>query len=294
MPLGVAIGGYAVAWTGWRDGFRADLARVLSGAEPAIGGFPYRMAATVAGPKLALRAPGTVLDATGTRAVVNRGPWRDDLHVVGVDALRLSAGAGLAGARLRVEAAEALGSLRTAGPGLRRLSLTVRDARVMLGLLPAAVRAATMEAHLRPSGTPGSYEIVLAGASVRVGAGAPLTLAATLRMTGGASLDAWRRGGTLRIAPLTLGDASGEVLRIEGAVVPAGEALRVSGTVATVCPATLRAAFAGEPARTEKRTRRPVTMTLGGTAGRYTLSPPALDAMRLARREQLPACPVLG
>ena len=46
MPLLVGGVAWRVAWTGWRDQFRADLMQVLRpGGALTFGGFPYRLAA---------------------------------------------------------------------------------------------------------------------------------------------------------------------------------------------------------------------------------------------------------
>ncbi len=89
-----------------------------------------------------------------------------------------------------------------------------------------------------------------------------------------------------------LADASGEVARLTASVVPVAGTLRLTGTVTTVCPASVRAAVDGTAPAPELRLRNPVRLAFGGTPGFFVLAPMPTDAPT-AVRGQMPPCPRL-
>ncbi len=306
VPLIAAVGGYWWLWSGYRDALRVELVRVLPGRAVAIGGFPYRLEATVATPDRASRAPDIAARASASRAVLNRGPWQPDLTIVrAVEPRVVGRIPALAVSGLGIAAPSSETSVHLASDGsVARLSTVFARPRVDLALLAAPLTAETLEVHVRetPGRTsepwsptlPERAQVVLAGQGVRIGGGAPLTLAADLRVTGAARLvdyAHWAGQGSVLVRGLTLSDPTGEVLRLDATLVASGGVPRASGTILTVCPASVRAAFAAAPRVSEQRLRLPVRLTLGGAPGAWTLGG-LPDAPRAVRSQQ-PPCPAL-
>ncbi len=303
LVLGAAV--YWHFWTGWRDTLRADLGAVLPGTPVTIGGFPYRLEADVARPRYALDGP-VRLTVDAARARANRNPWQRDLTIVRTETPTVAAAIdGLDGARLRAQAASGVASVRLGAGGIARLSTVLERATATTGLFAAPVTAVHFEVHLREtrarsneawSATPPQQaQVVLSGTGVRFGHGAPLTLAVDAGITATArlrDLAGWRDGGTVEIRSATLGDATGEVARLTASVVPAGATLRLTGTIDTVCPASVRAAVDGTAPVAELRRRTPVRLAFGGRPGAFVLGPePAGGATTV--RAQVPPCPRL-
>lgn len=303
VPLVVAVGGYWWAWNGWKDDFRGQIARVLPGVPVTIGGFPYRLEATVPAPRLASRGDVAAV-ASASRAVLNRGPWQRDLTIArSVDprvSMRIPA---LAASGLAIAAASAQSSLHLDGDRVARLSTVYTGARITAALLGVPVTAGTLEVHVRE--TPGRLsepwsptlperaQVVLSGTDVRAGGGAPLTLAGDLRINGPARLTsyaAWAGQGSLAIKGLTLVDKTGEVLRLDATLVASGGTPRLSGTILTNCPASIRAAMTGARV-SEQRLRLPVRLSLTGSPGAWRLA--GVPEPGRAVRAQQPPCPVL-
>lgn len=306
IPLIVSILGYHWYWSGQRDAFRAELARVLPGATVEIGGFPYRLEASVAAPNLSSRAADITATASATSAVLNRGPFQRDLTVMRTTDPRIAARIpALAASGLTIAARAAQSSLHLGKSGvIARLSMAFEDARIDLALLGGSVTAKRFEVHIREipgrlaepwSPTlPERAQVVLAGEAVRFGGGAPLRLAGELRLTGPTRLvnyANWAGKGTVEVRALTLSDATGEILRLDATLVAAVARPRVAGTIVTVCPRTVQAALAFAPRVSEQRLRIPVRLAFGGSPGAWTLT--GLPATPRPVRAQQPACPAL-
>lgn len=279
LVLGVLLWGWV--WRGYADSFRADLQQVAPpGTDIALGGFPYRLEARIQNLDTSL---GTEvlrgrLQAKGL--AVNRVPWQTDRQVLNLESADVSvAVAGLSGATARVEAAEAQASLKLDGAQIARLSVVWEAPRLSVGLLPGAIVARHLEVHLRetpsaaarPAGgtaLPTQAQIMLSGDGVRFGAGDPLTLAVDSEVTGPGPLTSyalWARGGAVEIRSATLSDAGGEVARLTATLGPDGAgALRITGRIETICPASVRAVIAGQAQPVEKRSRKPQTIALSG------------------------------
>jgi hypothetical protein len=303
VPLALGGAVYWHIWSGYRDTLRSDIAAVVPGAAVGIGGFPYRMEGTIAAPQVALGgAVKTSLRAAS--AIVNRGPWQRDLTVVRTAAPAVDiAIPALREVRAHLTAASAVSSLHLAAGRIARQSNVFTAARVATGLFAAPVTAESFELHLRETRArsneawaatpPQQAEVVLAGTGVRIGQGAPLTLAADFGVTATARLHdyaGWAAWGTVEVKALALADASGEVLRMAASAIASGDTLRLTGTITTVCPATVAAAFAGAPGPVEARLRNPVRLAFGGTPGEFTVAAPPAGAPT-AIRAQLPPCP---
>ena len=305
VPL--VIGGlvYWQFWSGWRDTLRADLAVVLPAKTVTIGGFPYRLEADVASPNYALGGP-IHLTVDAVQAKANRNPWQRDLTIVRTDtpAVVISVD-GLAGPTVRATAATGVTSVRVTPGGIARLSTVLNDMNATTGVFAAPVAAKTFEVHLREtrarsneawSATPPQQaQVVLSGTGVRFGSGAPLTFALDAGVTATAQLRdfaGWAAGGTVEIHDATLADATGEVARLTASVVPVGGTLRLTGTLTTVCHATVAAAVDGAVAPRELRLRTAVRLALNGTPGFFVLAP-VPDGAPPATRGQAPPCPRL-
>ncbi len=305
VPLVAAIGLYWLLWSGWAKTFERELAGWLPGAAIGISGFPYRIEADVVAPRLSIS--GRVgIDVAADHAIINRGPWQPDLTIIRSDRPRLSIGVG-PGLQMRVNGASALTSVHRVDGQLARLSNVIESARLRLGYLSAPIAADGLELHLRellPAATaaksprlPARGELVIEGERLRIGGGDALTLATDLLVTGAARLtdyDRWTDGGTVEVSALTLADAHGEFARVAATLVPLGRSgLRIAGTVDTLCPATVAAAFAGLPPPRELRLRTVVRLAFEGSeTGLHLVGLPA-DLATRPRRGQLPPCPIV-
>ncbi|WP_426165639.1 hypothetical protein [Sandarakinorhabdus sp. DWP1-3-1] len=309
VPLVVGIAIYGWLWSGWAREFRATIEDWLPGATVSISGFPYRMEADVAAPRL---AGGDVvrLTAAADRARINRGPWQPELTVIGTDRPRFSVTVGsLLSATIAGKSAASSVKVVSEGGATRlvRLSSVIEAATARLGFTPVAIAADSLELHLRerrdevaipgsPAGAPRG-QLVLAGERLRFGTGDALTFAADMLVTGDTRLtgyDAWARSGTIELTSLTLSDASGEIASVKATLAPQGRTgLRVAGTITTVCPASIAAALAAAPSPSEKRLRAPVRLSFEGVAGAVTLGGLPADLATRPTRGQLPACPVI-
>jgi hypothetical protein len=304
LPLIAGIGVYWYLWSGWARGFEAAIQPWLPGIPISATGFPYRLEAEVENPSL--RRDGTVkLGLGASRLRINRGPWRPELTVVQAMAPRFSAmvsplvSAGVGGREAQV-------SIKVENDRLARLSAVIQAATVQLGFVPVPLAADSLELHLRerdpaPTGNrpalPARGQFVVSGERFRIGNGDALTLAADTLLTGPARLtdyDNWATSGTLELTSLTLADAHGEVASVKATLVPRGRlGLRFAGTVTTVCPASIKAAFDGSPAPAEKRLRMPVRLAFSGVPGAVLLEGMPADLATRPVKAQMAACPVL-
>ncbi len=306
LLLGIAVWGFI--WRGHEAGFEADLRKVLP-ADVAIdaAGFPYRLEARLATVKLEHRDSALELGLAAEDATINRVPWQRDRQVITMGQSQARAAlTPLAGANVVVDAPEALASLRLDDERIARLSVVWQTPTIATGLFAVPVKADSFEAHLRetPADTkaagprlPTQAQLVLSGMGVRFGGGAPLKLALDSEMTGPGpitSLAGWEQGGTAEIRSATLSDATGEVARLSATLVAEDGQLRLAGTVETVCPATVRAAFAGTRAPEEKRSRVPERIAIGGTLpGGLAAAPRDPARPPPPVRGQEPPCPTL-
>ncbi len=312
MPLWVAfvpllIGGlgYGWLWSGYAERLRADVGRVLPGRTVTISGFPYRVAASVDTAKVAVDRPGLTASLTAAAATVDRGPWHPELSVVRLSGVEFRlAVPPLRGVMTAIDAPAALVSVHVEDGKLQRLSTVFDHPRFSIGLFPGALTATRLETHVRemlpaltgPSAPtpPVQAQLVVAGTGVQLAGGDPLRLDADVAVTGNQplrSVAGWAAGGTAEVRRLTLADASGEVLALVATAVPgAAGRLQFAGTIDTICPASVAVLFNGG-AVSEQRLRRPVRLSFAGPAGTLRLAAP--DTVGLARRTQLPPCPVL-
>ena len=309
LPLMIGLGVYWWYWDRERDAFETSLEAVFGEGRAAVGGFPYRLEAEVAGPRI--RHDGAYrLDVEAERAVINRQPWRRSLTFARLLEPRLHwRVADLDGLGFDIASKTAQASLRLEGGRILRLSSVHEAAQLRLPFVAVPATSTSFEWHFRETPTepdptsraptfPEQAQLVLAADALRFGKGDPLGFAAQIGITSSApvwDLARWRRGGTVELRRLTLRDASGDVATI----VATGSAsladpLRIAGTVETVCPGSIEALFAGTPmpAR-EYRARRPVTFSFGGTADDLRLMLPAGTPARRPVRAQEPPCPVL-
>ncbi|WP_310474975.1 hypothetical protein [Sandarakinorhabdus sp.] len=318
LPLLLGMAVYGQVWRGWAAAFETTLARWFPGSGAQVGGFPYRLETELAGVTLAHRG-STQLALTVQQLRMNRGPWRPELTVLQGQGVALAAAA--AGLSAKVSAPSATASLKlvTDASGLERLgrlSIMLPGARGTLELgNGTAFQAETLELHVREIfGAPSLAEpasprlpqrgqFVVGATGVAVGQGAPISLAADVTVRGSRRLDDYRRwaetGGSLDLV-MTGSDATGEIFKLDGSVVPLGTGTRLAGTIVTVCPLSVQAALNGSTPPAEQRLRAPIRLALETAlpAPRATIGPVALsglpaDLATRPRRGQVPACPRL-
>jgi hypothetical protein len=304
LPLIAGIGVYWYLWSGWARGFEAAIQPWLPGVPVSATGFPYRLETEVENPSLS-RGDTVRLSVSASRMRINRGPWRPELTLVQAMAPRFSAVVSpLVSAS--VSGREAQVSIKVEQQRLARLSAAISGAEARLGFVPVPLTADSLELHLRerdpaPVGKgpaqPARGQFVVSGERFRIGGGDALTLAADTLATGPARLtsyDNWATSGTLELTSLTLADAHGEIASATATLVPRGRlGLRFAGTVTTVCPASVAAAFAGRLAPTEKRLRMPVRLAFSGAPGAVLLEGMPADLATRPVKAQMPACPVI-
>lgn len=306
LPLLIGGVGYGWLWSGYADRLRADIGVVLPGRTVTISGFPYRVAASVDTAVVAVNHPGFAASVSAAAASVDRGPWHPELSVVRLSGVQFRlAVPPLRPATAVIDAPAALASVHLERGKLQRLSTVFDHPHFSIGLFPGTLTAARLETHFRelPSAAgsasaptpPAQAQLVIAGSEVRLAAGDPMRLDADVAVTGSQplrSFTVWAAGGTAEVRRLTLADASGEVLGLTATAVPgAANSLQLSGTIDTVCPASVAALFSDGNRVPELRLRRPIRLSFSGTSGALQLA--AADTANLARRTQLPPCPVL-
>lgn len=308
LPLAVGLAAYHWYWDRERTAFEQTLATMFGG-DVAVGGFPYRLEAEIANPRLS-HDGAYGLEVRAERLRANRQPWGGELTSVGLIKPSMTWRApALDGVAFGVTSATAQTSLRLDGERIARLSTVHSEARVRLPLLPVVATATSFEWHFRETPAapdpasraptfPEQAQMVLGGEGFRIGGGDPLRMAAQIGVTSAApvwDLPSWRAGGTVELRSLTLADAHGEILTLKATgSASAADRLRVAGTIDTVCPASVAAAFAGTaPPTREYRTRKTTKLAIAGTAGAIQLLPPA-DARKLPVRAQEPPCPRLS
>jgi hypothetical protein len=305
VPLALAIGLYWLLWSGWARDFGAMVETTLPASDVAVSGFPYRLETELIAPRWRI-GDGVRIVASADRALVNRGPWQRQLTVIRADYPKFSAIVG-PGFGASFTGKSALTSVKIVDDRLARLSTVVEAAKVRLGFTPVAIAADVLELHLRERAPgadapeaatlPPRGQLVVKGERLRLDGGDALTFAADLIATGAGRLtdyNRWAEDGTIEVPALTLADAHGEVAKVAATVVPVGRrALRFAGTVETVCPLSVIAAFDGQPPVAEQRLRAPVRLAFDGLAGAIRLAGIPADLAQRARRGQDPPCPVL-
>lgn len=305
VPLVAGFGLYWYLWSGWANDFKTVLQGWLPASTIEITGFPYRMEANIASPRLS-GGDAVKLGAHADRARINRGPWQPDLTVIGADGPRFTA---MASPALRADIAgkTAASSIHVLAGRLVRLSTVIEAATVRLGFTPLPISADTLELHVRELGDTAAStagptgaqrgQLVIVGERLRLGGGDALTFNADLAITGDARLlayDNWARSGTIEVKTLTIADASGQLASVSATLVPTGRTgLRFAGTIETICPQTIVAALIAAPPVNEKRLRTPIRLTFEGTTGAVTLAPMPSDLATRATRGQMPPCPVV-
>lgn len=311
VPLALGVAFWFFMWTGFRDRLDQALAETLpAGTSWSIGGFPYRLEARTGPVALDYQGEAARARLDARQLTVNRQPWRTDRQVVNIeDSKAWLALQPLAGMSASIEAKAAQTSLRTEDARVARLSIVWEKPAIRLGFLSQPLSATSFEMHLRETPVeadsdsrspilPVQDQLVLRASDLRLGEGSPLRLMVDAELTAARpirSLAAWQSGGTAEIRDLVLSDATGDVLRLSATVSPGEDGrLYVAGTLTTVCPASVRAAFAGLPPVSEKRARRPVTLAFTGVPGvSAEVAPPESGKPPPPVRAQEPDCPRL-
>ncbi|MCG2841668.1 DUF2125 domain-containing protein [Sandaracinobacter sp. RS1-74] len=308
LPLLIGVIAWAWFWHGFAEGFRRDLEKALpDDVRIDVGGFPYRLEARFPDfeAKLADAALSGSVKAAELR--VNRVPWQADRQVIGLkDSQVRVALSTLLGAEAEVTAAEAQASLTLKDGHIGRLSMVWEAPRIVTGLLPVGVEAGHLEVHLRETpakaeggALPTEAQLVISGEKVRFGEGQPLGVELQAELSAAAAIRSYAgwaaSGGAVALRSVTLADETGEVARMTATLKPDGAgALWLEGQVETVCPANVRAAIAGAPPVSEKRSRKPEAIAVSGRFPGGLVAAPR-DAAKPAPpvRGQEPACPRL-
>lgn len=304
LPLLLGLAVYGHFWRGWAADFETTLAGWLPDERISVAGFPYRLEAELIDVKREHQG-GISLGLAVNRLRLNRGPWRPELTVLQGEGVALAAS--VAGLSAWANAPSATASLKLDGDRLARLSIVLPAARGSFGLGPDAV-AERVELHAReqhgPSGGSGVLpprgQLVLNIAGLRLGQGAPISLAGEANVRGPGRLDDYRRwatGGGSADTTLAGSDATGELFALAATIVPLDGGLRLAGTITTVCPLAVQAALAGADPPREFRLRAPVRLAIETAlpaGGPVALSGLPTDLESRGRRRQLPPCPRLG
>lgn len=307
LPLVAGIAIYYQLWQGWARDFEGVLAGWLPATPISVSGFPYRLEADV---KDVALAGGDVvkLSVSAPRMRVNRGPWQPHLTILRADYPRFSAVVG-PGLGASFSGKSAVTSINVADGKLVRLSSMIEAVNARLAFTAAKITADGLQLHARerdPEGNdaatdaatpPARGQFVASGERVRFDDGDALTLAADIIATGPARLTSfarWEATGTIEVKRLSLADARGEIAGVVATLVPIGrQGLRFAGTIETICPANVEAAFLGLPPVAEMRLRAPVRLAFDGQPGAVRLTGMPDNLAFRAKRGQLPPCPVL-
>lgn len=313
VPLVAAVLVYWLLWSGWADAFRNRVTAWLPGSEIAVSGFPYRIETSVGQPRL--QGSDTVAySLSASRAIINQGPWQPELTVVRTTAPRASIAVGgtRAATAMRVDLGgiSALTSINVAGGRLVRLSTVIEAARGRIGVITPPLAADTLEIHLREVAgrlpepwsptLPGQGQAVISAERLRIGGGDALTLKSDMAITGAARLTGfarWASGGTVELRTLTLADAHGDVATVKATLAPVGlTGVRMTGTISTVCPEAVVAAFTAGPAPKALRLRAPLQLAFDASAGPaafVNVTGVPNDLASRPRRAREAACPVI-
>ncbi len=307
LPLAVGLLGYFYWWNGQRDAFAEQLHKVLGGAPIEIGGFPYRMEATLGASAFSRVTPALTVRLAADEIAINRAPIGRPLTALRalkpVASVQLTA---LPLSKLEVAAASAIGSLRFGEGGIvARASNAFEGATIRAAAFASSATAAHFEVHVRETpqaldpasrspAFPEQAQLVLEGEGVRYAGGDPLTLNAEFGIDARAPLSGGPKvldGATLELKKLTLADRHGVVATLTATASPdtSSKAL-IAGTVDTICPANVAALLSGRPGAREFRARRSQRIAFSGPVGAVA---PASGVTGVPVRSQEPPCPVL-
>lgn len=305
LPLLAGLALYWLLWRDWADDFARRLQPWFPGQTVAVTGFPYRMEVELGPVRLANNGP-VLVDVAAPRLRLNRGPWRPELTVVQLQQPRLALG--LAGPlRLDVAAPALLASVHVLDGRLERLSVTGDNVALRPSFAPAFAvqhlevhgRERRLAAGANSPTPPVQGQLRAEAQGLQLPGLPPLQLALEAGVTGPARLTdfaRWASTGTIEINRLALSDALGELLSAKLTLVPQGrDALRLAGTISTICPALAARLLGGAPARLpEQRLRMPVQLAVEGQLGAgqwLRLSGQPADLASRPRRAQMAACP---
>ena len=333
----LALIAYAIYWFARLGEFKETVQALAGGRGPvdvvaediSYGGFPYRLSATFTNVTVKRAGKDYTLTVAAPELVIERQPWRGTLHLgfFQTPKLTLAAPALTGGVQLTGTGTEGRFSLFLKNGNVERLSTVLDNARISGGpWLETPLVAEKLELHGREvaamrarqplpnageqaegpgaSPTPPTFlEVIVNGEKVQWGEGEPLTLMASLGITGepqadaiGQSyLDAWRdAGGTLEVHSLTL-TAGKDDLVIAKATLALDDQrqLLAGGTLTTPCPAMLAGLFGqtleGAP---EGRVQGLISLPFQARDGKLTLSQPQTEWPSPARNRDA-RCPDL-
>jgi len=339
--LGVVVLGlvlYAVYWFARLAEFRETVEAMVNGQGPvrvaaeeiSYGGFPYRLSATFTNVTVTRAGSDYTLTVASPELVIERQPWRAALHLGFFQdpKLTLAAPTLAGGVQLTGTGTEGRFSLYLKKGNVERLSTVLDNARIEgAPWLATPLTAEKLELHGREvaalrvrqplpgadgvaegpgaSPTPPTFlEVIVNGQQVQWGEGVPLTLMASLGVTGEPSaqtigssyIDAWRdASGTVELHSLNLttADKDDMVLAKGTFAIDGQRQLLAGGTITTPCPAMLAALFGqaleGAP---EGRVQGLISLPFQVQNGAFTLSQPQTEWPAPARNRDA-ACPDL-
>ena len=335
VVLGILV--YTVYWFGRLAEFKATMEAMVNGQGPvevaasdiSYGGFPYRISATFK--NVTVKRPGLdyTLTVKAPQLTVERQPWKRSLHLgfFETPTLTLTAPSVLGGVSLEGTGTEGRFSLFLRNGSVERLSTVLDDARITGSpWLETPLTAAKLELHGRevaalrgrqplpgavPQEGPGAsptppvfLEVIVNGEQVQWGQGEPLTLMASLGITGepnAASLrnsfvEAWRdASGTVELHSLNLttADKSDAVIARGTFTLDSKHRLLAGGTITTPCPAVIAGLFGqtleGMP---EGRVQGLIALPFQAQNGGFTLQQPQTEWPSPARNRDA-RCPDL-
>lgn len=316
----------------------------VSAEDISYSGFPYRLSAEFQNVTVKRAGPDYALTVKSSKLTIERQPWRSKLHLgfFETPTLTLTAPTVLDGVALEGTGSEGRFSLMLKNGHVERLSTVLDDARISGSpWLQTPLTAAKLELHGREvaalrrpqnpndilaaeearkaaaegdadvskagdsSPTPPAFlELIVNGAQVQLGQGEPLTLMASLAVTGepraadtGASfVEAWREaGGTLEVNTLTLSTAAKDdlVLAKGTFALDRQHRLMAGGTVTTPCPAVIAGLFGQNLEQLpEGRVQGLISLPFQALSGKFTLQQPLTEWPSPARNRDA-RCPDL-
>lgn len=311
VPLLAGLGVYGWFWHSESQALERDVQKLFAPKSVEMGGFPYRVSASLAPAQIARTQGELYWHFTVSQIEINRQPWRRHLSVAHGDHPRLEVVADAwPDASFAVRGARFLGSLHAENHVVQRLSVVFERAEVRLPFIPRPLTSPSFEVHVRetpqskaPAGrsptAPDQAQLRFLG-PVQIDPRAEVVeMESDIGITQDAPLQTvsrWRRGGTVELRALHLRDSKGFIFFTMNATLaplPDGR-MAISGTYETSCPRTIAALLIGMPSPPEYRTRRPQKFALNGFAGGKLDVAPVVEGFTGGRaRNREPACPVL-
>ncbi len=311
----------------------------VSAESISYSGFPYRLSAEFNGVTVTRAGLDYTLTVKAPKLTIERQPWKRALHLgfFQTPTLTLSAPSVMGGVALEGTGSEGRFSLMLKNGHVERLSTVLDDARItgspwlqtpltaakleLHGREVAALRrpvspndilaaeearkaAAAAEGPGKAPTPPAFLEMIVNGEKVQLGQGEPLTLMASLALTGeprasditGSFLEAWRAAsGTLEVNTLTLStNAKDDLVLAKATFAMDGQhRLMAGGTISTPCPAAIAGLFGQTlESQPQGRVQGLIALPFQALSGKFTLQQPLTEWPTLAQNQDA-QCPDL-